>query len=157
MGQLEKLLLEQGKRQQVIQECCVLIDEEVASKKGLSGLAIKGGYAVFKAVKKTALPDAVDFLLDDFVRVLDGFHERFRVDAAQDGSSFKSYLVARKAEVAEGLLAITDHRQEASTNRAVKGAYLKLRPAAANHVQEAVPRLGDLMERHLNHAASSQG
>jgi len=148
VGLIKELMLEPGLRPQVIQECCTLIDAEVADKKGLSGIAIKAGYSVFRAVKKTALAEAVDNLLDDFVEVLDGQHARY-LQARRADETLKAYLVAHKQEVAESLLAITDRRQEASTHKTVKGAYGKLRPQAALHVQEALPRVADLLERHL--------
>ncbi len=147
MGRLKELLTKPGLRPKVVQDCCVLIDEEVASKRGVSGLALKAGYKVFKKVKKDALPSAVDWLLDDFAGVLDKYHVEFERDA--EGPTYTDHILARKVQVADDLLAITDARQERSTNRAVKAAYRKLRPTASRYVQEALPRVGAMVERYL--------
>ena len=39
------------KKPAIVADCCTLIDEEVSSKGGLSGLAVKAGYAAVKGVK----------------------------------------------------------------------------------------------------------
>jgi len=146
---LKELLLRPGLRPQVVNDCCVLIDEEVASKSGVSGLALKAGYAVFKKVKKGALPSAVDWLLDDFVAALDRHHQDYLAKGEPQPGGFQAHLVEQKAVLAEDLLRITDARQEHSTNRAVRGAYQKLRPSASRYTQDAVPRVGAMVERYL--------
>jgi len=150
---LKDLLLEPGLRPRVVADCCALIDEEVASKRGFSGLAIKGGYAVFKKVKKGALSSAVNWLLDDFVEVLDEYYRRYEGLKAGRPASYGDYLVANGPQVAESLLKITDRKQEQSTNRAVRGAYKKLRPSASRHTQDALPRVGALVQRYVANAS----
>ena len=51
MSTLAEVLLVPGKRPKVVDDCVRIVDEEVDSKGGLSGLAIKGAYALVKAVK----------------------------------------------------------------------------------------------------------
>jgi hypothetical protein len=50
--------------------------------------------------------------------------------------------------VADALLGITDRRAQRAKNQLVKGTYEKLRGQAKKHVETAVPRLGELFERH---------
>ena len=60
MPTLTDMLLVPGNRPKVIADCVQLINEEVDSKGGLTGLAVKGAYALVKAVKPglTALTSA---------------------------------------------------------------------------------------------------
>src|SRR3954462_5836625 len=74
MSTLTEILLVEGTRPKVIADCVRLIEEEVDSKGGLSGLAIKGAFMVVKAVKPGFIAEAVDHMLNDFVRRLEPFH-----------------------------------------------------------------------------------
>ena len=44
------LFIAPGYRPRVVDACVRLIDEEVAAKSGLSGMAVKGAYAVVKKI-----------------------------------------------------------------------------------------------------------
>ena len=55
---------------QVLEATMKLVEEEVASKRGLSGAAVKAGYAVVKAVKPGFIKGAIEHLLPDFERAL---------------------------------------------------------------------------------------
>ena len=144
--ELKDVLLQPGKRPQIVRECEVLIDEEVASKGGLSGLAVKAAFAMVKAVKPGMIPEAVDSMLDDFVRRAEPFYAAYQTDGA--GKSLPDYLAGRGSDVADALLGISDERAARSSNGTLKKAYEKLRPQGKKHVQEAMPRLGRLIEKH---------
>ena len=73
MPTLNEILLVPGNRPKVIADCVTLIQEEVDSKGGLSGLAVKAAFAVVKAVKPGFITEAVDHMLDDFVKRLEPF------------------------------------------------------------------------------------
>ena len=73
MPTLTDMLLAPGNRPKVIADCTQLINEEVDSKGGLTGLAVKGAYALVKAVKPGFINEAVDHMLDDFVKRLEPF------------------------------------------------------------------------------------
>ena len=73
MATLTDILLVPGNRPRVISDCVTLIQEEVDSKGGLSGLAVKAAFAVVKAVKPGFINEAVDHMLDDFVKRLEPF------------------------------------------------------------------------------------
>jgi hypothetical protein len=74
MSTLSEILLVPGNRPKVVADCVRLIEEEVDSKGGLTGLAVKGAFALVKAVKPGFVMEACDSMLDDFVRRLEPFH-----------------------------------------------------------------------------------
>lgn len=132
-------------REGVVNDCVALIDAEVKSKGGLSGAAVKVGYGVVKTVKPRFVGEVVDGLLDEFVEKLMPFYDEW--SKAANGRSFGSYLTSRKDAASEALLGVTDGRAKVSKNGSVKKMYEKMRPSAKKHVEEALPRLGDLVER----------
>ena len=48
---LSDVLKDDAKKNAIVNDCCTLLDEEVASKGGLSGLAVKAGYSAVKGIK----------------------------------------------------------------------------------------------------------
>ncbi|MFD3812700.1 DUF6918 family protein [Rhodococcus sp. NPDC058639] len=120
-----------------------LIDAEVSDKKGASGLALKGGYAAVKKVGPSVVPGAIESLLPDFVERLQPFWTEYA-----GAGSFADFLVARGDAVADALLGVTDEKIAGSSKTAVKKVYDSLRPSAKKHVIEALPRLGDLVQKH---------
>lgn len=132
----------------VIEDTVHLIDHEVASKSGISGAVLKGGY---KAVKKLKggrmIHKAVDHLLDEFTQSLAPMHEEF---LDQDTSpTFASFLTTKSSVAADALLSITDGKAERSEHKIVRATYKKLRGQAKGHVVDALPGVGRLIDRHV--------
>ena len=151
MPNLNEILLVPGNRPKVVADCGKLIEEEVDSKGGLTGLAVKAAFAVVKAVKPGFVNEAVDHMLDDFVNRL----EPFWADAQAKNEPIGPLLNARAGQVADALLTISDGRAAKSTNGTLKKAYEKLRPTGKKHVEQAVPRIGRLIQKYGAAAAAS--
>lgn len=132
-------------RGEVVTDLQNLVDAEVAAKSGISGGLIKTGYATVKKVKPGIIGRAVDKMLDDFVDALEPFWEAYKTQPAQ---GFGQYLAGRPQEAADALLAVTDKRAEGYGNGAVTSAYKRMREKAKDNVIEALPKLGDVLERH---------
>jgi hypothetical protein len=144
MSTLNEILLAPGNRSKVVVDCVHLIDEEVDSKGGLTGLAVKGAYALVKAVKPGFVSEAVENMLDDFVRRLEPFYTAAQAKNEPVGPAMN----ARAGDVAEALLAISDERAARARNAGLKKAYEKLRPTGKKHVEAAVPRIGRLIAKY---------
>ena len=142
---LAEKLTQKPKREQVIADCVGLIDAEVKSKSGLSGIAVKGAYGVVKTVKPRFVAEVIDGMLDEWVAKLEPFYVSWQADGG--GKGFGDYLMARRSESAEALLEVTDGRAKVSRNGSVRKMYEKMRPSAKKHVEEALPRLGAMIER----------
>lgn len=138
--------LETVDRQKVIDDTAQLIDDEVAAKSGLSGMAIKGGYRVVKKVKPNMIESAVDNLLDDFSEALDPLYQDYLED--DDVETFEVYLQDHDDRAANDLLSITDERAKESDHRLLKKTYQKLRGQAEKHVRQALPGVGRLIDEH---------
>lgn len=145
MSTLSEQLTAKDRRPRVLDDCVLLIDEEVKRKGGLSGAAIKIAFATVKAVKPGFIREAVDHMLDDFARRLEPFYASH---AQAGGRSMVDHFTGQGAAVAEALLGITDERARRANNATVKKAYEKLRPSAKKHVEEAVPGVARLVEKH---------
>jgi hypothetical protein len=143
---LQDVLLEAARRTQVIDDCTQLVDDEVATKGGLSGMAVKGAYAIVKKIKPGIVREVVDKLLDEFVGELAPFYADFQ---QKGGADLQSYLQGRAAEVATGLLKITDGRAARADNRTIKAAYERLRPTGAKHVEAAVPGIARVLGKYV--------
>ena len=151
MPTLKEILTVPGTRPKVVVDCVALVQEEVDSKGGLTGLAIKGAYAVVKAVKPGFVAEALDGMLDDFAARL----EPFWVDAQAKNEPVGALMNGRAGEVADALLAISDGRAARAKNATAKKAYEKLRPTGKKHVEAAVPRLGRLIGKYTSAAATA--
>lgn len=152
MATLNDTLMKDGVRGRVIDDAVVLIDQEVGDKGGISGLAIKGGYAFVKAIKKGFVRDALEGLMDDFISRLDPFYQE-HLEATGSAAGFGDAMVKQKSAVADGLLGVTDDRRNRSSNAGLRKAYDKLRPVAKANVEQAVPRLSKLVQKHLDREA----
>lgn len=145
MADLNERLAE-ADRNTIIRDSVRLIDDEVARKSGVTGLALKGGYAVVKKLKNGRMIEkAVDHLLDDFTGALDPMYQEF---LGSDVASFERYLSSRASAAADALLGVTDDRLKQAENPVVIKTYQKLRPQAKKHVEEALPGVGRLIDEH---------
>lgn len=147
MSKLQDILLDPARRSQVIADCAQLVDEEVSSKGGLGGLAIKGTYGLVKKVKPGIIREAVEHLLEEFVSRMEPFNADFQTQGG--GKKLGAYLESRAADVASALLGVTDARVGKIDNRTIKSAYEKLRPSAAKHVEAAVPGIGRVLSKYV--------
>jgi hypothetical protein len=144
MSKLAETLTAPGKKSAVVADCLVLIDQEVADKGGLSGLAIKAGYAAVKGVKPGFVQGVVEDLLPRFAAALDPMY----AEAGTKGVSVESHFQSNAGRVADALLAITDAQAQRSSSGVVKGAYERLRGTAKKNVEAAVPRLSRVIQKH---------
>lgn len=144
MVTLKEQLGQGEKRQQVIDDACRVLDEEVSDKGGLGGMAVKAAYSVVKGVRPGFIRQAVDSLLDDFLDALDPIHR----EALEKGKRPGEYLKAESARVAESLLTVTDKKAERAESGLVRKTYDKLRPSAKKHVEAAAPRMGQLLDKY---------
>lgn len=144
---LEEALGEADVRPNIVNDTVRVIDQEVERKSGITGMALRAGYAfVSKLQGGQMVPKAVDGLLDEFASAIQPLHAAYQEQGGTGG--FGPFLVARKAEASNALLAITDKRAERHDNRALVSAYRKLRPTAIRHVEEALPAVGGLIDRY---------
>lgn len=145
MTTLRERLGQPPKRQAVVTDACQVLDQEVADKSGLSGVAIRGAYGIVKGIKPGFIEEVVNGLLDDFLEALDPLYQ----EAQQAQQPPGKHLAANGDRAADALLAITDARAARSSRAVVQKTYGKLRPTAKKHVSSAAPRLGELLDRHL--------
>lgn len=139
--------LETTDRQVVIRDTVRLIDAEVASKSGLSGMALKGGYKVVKKLRGgRMIEDAVDYLLDDFTDALAPLYDDYLEHDST--KTFERHLGKHGQEAADALLGITDAKAKRAENRVIISTYKKLRGQAEKHVADALPGVGRLIDEH---------
>ena len=142
---LSETLLAQDRRPQVVADLVSVIDAEVKDKKGLGGVAVKGGYAAVRKVSPSIAASSTDRMLPEFAVALQPFWDDF------DGNGdFGAYLAGRGDEASDALLAVTDARAAATEREPLKRAYNGLRGKAKAHVEQALPRLGQVVQQHAS-------
>lgn len=141
MGALSEKLLGDA-RPKVEADCVRVIEDEVASKRGATGLAVKAAFKMIKAFKRDIVPDAVHHLVPDFVAQLEPIYDEFTASGAGD---IRGYCVQHGDRIAEALLGITDQRAASSRHKTLVKAYKRLRPQGKKHVVAAMPRVGGML------------
>lgn len=145
MASLRELVGSGEKRQALIKDAVAVLDAEVEDKSGFGGMAVKTAYKVVKGVKPGFVTEAVDYLLDDFLDALDPIYQ----EALQKGTTPREQLLSNTSRAADALLATTDSRAQRAKSPTLKRTYDKLRPSAKHHVETAMPRVGDLFDKHV--------
>ena len=130
--------VEQGnKRAAVIDDALQVLDAEVADKSGLSGMAVKGAFAVVKGIQPGFIRHVVDNLLDDFLDALNPIYQ----EAVAAGKPAGKHLQANGGRVADALLGITDARAERAQRAHARNAHHLHRVDAFGTRGDAAARL----------------
>ena len=147
MRTLVEVVKETEVRKQVIRDANSLIDSEVSRKSGVTGFALKAGYKAVSRLKGGRfVAMAIDSLLDEFAVAIQPLHDEYVASGAEGG--FDAYLERNSDRAANALLAITDGKARRADRGLLRKTYEKLRPAAVRHVQEALPGVGQMVERY---------
>ena len=150
MASLKNILVNQADQDEVIADALTLLESEVSSKKGPTGFAIKNGYKVFKGIRNGAIArKAIRLLLPEMTIAVDPFYQQYLALAGDPKPSFQQYLTTYDTDVAEALLGVTDYYKDYTQYRQLVGIYNRLRPLALTHVRQAVPGLGQLIEKYI--------
>ncbi len=136
-------LLNPNKKAMVVADCCTMIDEQVKSTQGLSGLAVKTAYSAMKGIKPGFIAYAVEQLLPQCLTALDPIWS----EGVQKGNPV-GYLDASRDRTADALLGVTDARVKNAKSSIVRGSYKKLRGSAKSHVEDAVPHLARVIDKY---------
>jgi hypothetical protein len=144
MTALPEVLTSDAKKAAVVDDCLALIDREVEDKGGLTGMAIKAGYAAVKSIRPGFVKQVVHDLLPEFAAAIDPVYQ----EAKSQGRGVAEHMKGNAPRVADALLAITDGRANRTKSGVVKATYDRLRGTAKKNVEAAVPRLGDLIQKH---------
>lgn len=142
------VLLAPANRPRAVTMLTQVIDEEVATKRGLSGTAVKAAYGAVRRMGGDLVPRATNAMLPDFARALDPFW------AAKGESDFGGYLSSQPDRAGTALLAVTDARAGRTRNQALAKVYRSLRDRAMDHVVAALPRLGQAVTSLMDGAGS---
>jgi hypothetical protein len=144
---LHEILLAPDTQPAVVADCLKLIEQEVASKSGISGTAVKLAYKTANAFASGYLQHTVESLLPDFVTELEPFWADF---AASGAGGFGDYLVKRGDEVSQALLSVTDAKAKVSERPTIIKAYGAVRGGAAKHIVAALPNVGAMVQKYAS-------
>jgi hypothetical protein len=131
------------KKAMVIDECCNMIEVQLASKSGMSGIALKTAFAALKGVKPGYIPYVVEQILPQCLTALDPIWS----EGVEKGDPI-AHLNANRSHTADALLGVTDARVKNAKRQIVRGTYEKLRGSAKKHVEEAVPDLAKVIHNY---------
>jgi len=144
MADLREMVRDPGKRQQVLNDAMSVIEAEVSDKGGISGMAIKAAYSMAKGIAPGIIQKVLNNMLDEMLGALQPFFDESKTKQ----TDFKSLVLSKAGPVANALLSVTDGRAARAQGGALKKGYEKLRPTAQKHVEQALPRLADLISKH---------
>ncbi|MFB2771313.1 hypothetical protein ACE1AT_18760 [Pelatocladus sp. BLCC-F211] len=136
-------LLDSDKKAMVVEDCCNMIEAQLASKSGISGMALKTAFAALKGVKPGYIPYVVEMILPQCFEALDPIWSE-----GLDKGDPVGYLVASRDRTADALLSVTDEKAKNVNRSIVRGTYEKLRGSAKQHVEDAVPDLAKVIDKY---------
>ncbi len=140
---LTETLKDPERKARIVADAARVVQEEVASKSGFRGAALKAGFKAFMRIRPGIVPSAVESLLPAFAPAIDPFYERGK--ASGDVTRF---FRDHDGAIADALLAVTDGKAEHAKSRVLVRIYRSLRGPARGYVITAVPRIAELAVRH---------
>jgi hypothetical protein len=142
---LQQMLLTPDTAPAVFADCFKLIEQEVSDMSGVSGAAVKLAYKTVTSFAPGYYHKTVEGLLPQIVEKLEPYWADF---SHSGGAEFGDYLAKRGEEVAESLLSVTDGLAADCGRVVILKTYRSVRGSAARHVEAALPRVGELVQKY---------
>jgi len=150
MPALADIVLTARNKDPLVADCVRLVEDRVANRGGLRGIALKTGLSMLKGARPDILPRAMQALLPDFVGALEPLYQDYL--SAEKGRDFAGYLEQHRRRTVEALLGVTDARAARIHNSAIKGVYARLRGGAEQEVDAVLPQFAQLLSGRLQPA-----
>jgi hypothetical protein len=145
MATLHEMLLAPDVEPKVVTDVLALVDNELASKSGISGTAVKVAFKAITAFAPGYYQETVASMVPDMVDQLAPFWADFQTSGSAD---FGDYLAKRSDEVGPALLTVTDAMRDRSGRVTVVKAYSAVRNGAGKHIEAALPNLGAMVQKY---------
>lgn len=146
MKSLSDILLAPGKKEAAIDDLARLLESTMASRGGLTGMAMKTGLSMLKAAKPDVMQRGAKRMLPEFALQLQPLFERFQ---QQGGTDFAGFLAKNGNEATRILAAAADQLMSTSQNATAKSLYSKFRGGAEKDIAAMVPEVGKLIQKYL--------
>lgn len=140
---LSDVIKDKSVKASLIEDCSKLVDEQVAAKNGVSGLALKATYKIVKGIGAGYIPGAIGRLLPEAFNALDPLWD----EGLESGNPVE-HLIQHQSRTADVILSVTDARAE-KANGVVRSSYNKFRKSVKGDVEGAVPGLAKIIGTHF--------
>ncbi|MCB9663392.1 MAG: hypothetical protein H6732_04720 [Alphaproteobacteria bacterium] len=141
---LAAILDDPSQRARFVQDGVRLIESEVSSKGGLTGLALKAGFRAVQGLRPGMVAELLDMLLPHFAPALEP-----HVAQAVGSGDVPAWFSAHADQLADAMLAVTDARADRAQNALLRRTYQSLRGQARVHTVQAMPAAGRLLAPYL--------
>lgn len=148
MAKLAQVMLSPGIRPDVIQDCAVLLDQEIERKTGPGWVMVKGAYFVLKTVNPGLVERAINGILNEAIYKIDVIYENWERSGSPE--SFEHYLQERQGVVVDALLEISDAHSERTQNAMLRKFYQTIRPSAVTAFEEGLPGFAAIVQKYCN-------
>lgn len=137
---LNTLIKDKSVKANIVADCTQLMDEQVAAKGGLSGMALKTAYKLIKGIGPKYVEGAIGRLLPEAFKALDPMWE----EGLQNGTPV-DYLIQNRSRTADLVLSVTDARMANKGEGILRSTYNKFRKSVKGDIEEAVPGLAKII------------
>jgi hypothetical protein len=142
---LSNRLQDESVKASIAKDVAQLIEEQVAVKGGISGLALKATYGVVKGASANYIPGAIQRLLPEAMLALDPIWD----EGVQAGDPV-AHLTQNSDHTADTILSVTDAKIKRVNNGLVCSAYNKLRNSVKSDIEAAIPGFAQILGKHIN-------
>ncbi len=145
---MKQILRNQAQREAFIGDCVLIIENQVKSQNGISGLAINNAYRMLNKLTPGATWQATEILVDDFAEKIEPYLREF-TQKYSDYQQLPNFLESKAEIIAESFLQVTDAKVHQFDSSVLLTFYKTLRPFARKHVERAVPDIAFVLCKYL--------
>lgn len=150
MTNLTAICEDPQRREALTTDLCALTNQTAADQSGLKGMAIKGALGAAKKVDSNILEKVINRVQPELLEDLQPHWQKYR---EQEGAAnFGDFLAEHSHEIAEQLVALADRSADKIDNQALANVYQTVRGKAAGLIEEALPEMGRVIEKHMHSA-----
>lgn len=140
----DDLLADDAARTSLFEDAETILSSRVAASRGLTGMAIRTGYAAFQRVQPGIVPAALERLAPRFAPVVEPHWQTARTTNDPVG-----WFTSHASPIADDLLSVTDGMADRAKNPVLVSIYRSLRSRAHDEVAAGMPDVAGLLLRHL--------
>nr|WP_281684998.1 hypothetical protein [Thalassobaculum salexigens] len=126
-------------------EAVSMVEQFIASRGGLKGMAYKTGFAMLKKARPGIIERAAHKMLPEFLASLEPLYREFQ---AGSGDDFAAFLRQHSGRAVRSLLGVADARAATAAD-STRRTYEKFRNGAEDEVTRLLPMFAELIDRRL--------